>query len=47
MVGAQQFVGRVVFHNGDLQAVQIFEGARLGAAFMGEDHYGEVEIGST
>eukprot|EP00659_Diplonema_papillatum_P013428 gene13428-biopygen13468 len=44
VVSAQQFMGRVVFHHGHLQPVQVFEAAWLRAAFVGEDDDGEVEI---
>ena len=44
MVGAQEFMGRVVFHHGDLQAVQIVKFARLCATDVGEDDDGEVEV---
>jgi hypothetical protein len=44
MVGAQQFVGGIVLHHGDLQAIQVLEGAGLGTAFMGENDDGEVEV---
>src|SRR5471032_1789731 len=44
MVGAQQFVRCVVFHHGDLQPVKVLEVARFGAAFVGEDDNGKVQI---
>ena len=46
MVGTQQFMGRVVFHHGNFQPVQILEAAGFRAAFMGQDDDGKVEIGA-
>ena len=44
MMGAQQLMGGVVFHHGNLQAVEVFQGARFGAALMGQDNDGEVQV---
>ena len=46
MVGAQQFMGRVVFHHGDFQPVQVFEFARLGASDMGQNDNRKVQVGA-
>ena len=46
VVGTQQFMGRVVFHHGDFQAVQIFEFARLSASNVGKYDDRKVQIGA-
>ncbi|MND89036.1 hypothetical protein D3C80_810780 [compost metagenome] len=45
MVGTQQFMGRIVFHHGDFQPVQVLEVARLRATLVGQDDNGKVQVG--
>ncbi|MND91685.1 hypothetical protein D3C80_838200 [compost metagenome] len=46
MVGAQQFVGGVVFHHGDFQAVQVFQVMWLRTPDMGQDDNRKIQIGA-
>ncbi|MNZ93052.1 hypothetical protein D3C78_1121060 [compost metagenome] len=45
-MGAQQFVGGVVFHHGDFQAIQVLQVVWLGAPDMGQDDDRKIQIGA-
>ncbi|MNN20327.1 hypothetical protein D3C81_1336030 [compost metagenome] len=46
VMGAQQFMRRIVLHHGNLQPVEVFQGARLRSALMGQNDDREIQVGA-